>query len=250
MFLVPLVIMLLSYLKVYCVLKNRLNLTGESNSRHSSGFRTDTSATKNELSGKMFKKSSYDVPIITSNGMDTCNNGANSNCTILNAATASNTKANRSINALPIVLLNEDNYKQNDLITTVFTDYGSDDSVIGGPTVVYTIGSNVPVDRALDYQVSVSSTFVPASSRHKKAFTTSLIIVGTYLMGWMPAMTYFAVSCVDGCPFPILHQSLFTRAIAAIVTTNLIILKAIIDPFIYLFRMKEVKLATKQIFCR
>lgn len=82
---------------------------------------------------------------------------------------------------------------------------------------------------------------------HSKALFTTLIILGTYLFCWMPAVVFLALTCVDGCPFPLLSLSSMTRVLISFVCNSLVVLKAIVDPFIYTLRMKEVKMAIRKV---
>lgn len=86
----------------------------------------------------------------------------------------------------------------------------------------------------------------PSANTHWKALSTTLIVLGTYLICWMPAVLYYSLTCVDGCPFPINDISAESRLIAGFVTNALVILKAIVDPFIYTLRMADVKVALKR----
>lgn len=81
------------------------------------------------------------------------------------------------------------------------------------------------------------------SSGHAKALVTTLLILGTYLLCYMPAVCFFALTCVDHCPFPITLMNFRSRVIFSFITNVLVILKAIVDPFIYTYRMKEMKTA-------
>ena len=76
-----------------------------------------------------------------------------------------------------------------------------------------------------------------------KALTTTLLILGTYLICWMPAVVFFALTCVDICPLPIIQMDMKSRIVSSFITNGLVILKAIVDPFIYTYRMKEMKIA-------
>jgi hypothetical protein len=78
---------------------------------------------------------------------------------------------------------------------------------------------------------------------HTKALMTTLLILGTYLLCWMPAVIFFALTCVNGCPFPITQLNYNYRIIFSFITNGLVVFKAIVDPFIYTYRMKEMKLA-------
>ncbi|XP_054168118.1 D(2) dopamine receptor-like [Oppia nitens] len=95
---------------------------------------------------------------------------------------------------------------------------------------------------------STKYCFRPKQQVHNntKALTTTLLILGTYLLCWIPAVMYFALTCVNGCPFPILQVNMKLRIIFSFITNSLVILKAIVDPFIYTYRMKEMKLAVNR----
>lgn len=80
---------------------------------------------------------------------------------------------------------------------------------------------------------------------YKKTAITSLIIVGTYVICWLPGVMYNILSCIDGCQFTLTKQSSNNRLILGFISNGLIILKAIVDPFIYSYRMKEIKMAIK-----
>ncbi|RWS27034.1 hypothetical protein B4U80_10220 [Leptotrombidium deliense] len=81
-----------------------------------------------------------------------------------------------------------------------------------------------------------------------KALVTTLMILGTYLLCYMPALTFLALTCVDGCPFPLFRISFKHRILVSFVCNFLVILKAIVDPLIYTLRMKDIKTAFKS-FC-
>lgn len=84
--------------------------------------------------------------------------------------------------------------------------------------------------------------------QYRRTTITSLIIVGTYLICWMPNIIWLALSCTDGCPYPLLSQPTTVRMVLGFITNSLVIIKAIVDPFIYSYRMKEVKYAIKSVF--
>ncbi|XP_054165189.1 5-hydroxytryptamine receptor 1A-alpha-like [Oppia nitens] len=73
-----------------------------------------------------------------------------------------------------------------------------------------------------------------------KTVVTTLSILGTYVICWMPGVAYLALTCLDGCPFPLLSLADDTRILIGFTVNALIIFKAIIDPFIYSFRMNEI----------
>ncbi|XP_074596952.1 uncharacterized protein LOC141852015 [Brevipalpus obovatus] len=87
------------------------------------------------------------------------------------------------------------------------------------------------------------------NSRHtKRAIVTSLIIIGTYLCCLIPNLAWLSLTCMDGCPLPALKQSSTLKFTVGYVTQFLIIMKGIVDPFIYSYRLKEVRYAMKSVF--
>lgn len=91
-----------------------------------------------------------------------------------------------------------------------------------------------------------STRVIKRSHTHSKALYTTLLILGTYLFCWMPAVVFLALTCVDGCPFPITGIPTLSRVLISFPCNSLVVLKAIVDPFIYTLRMKEVKDAIKR----
>ena len=91
-----------------------------------------------------------------------------------------------------------------------------------------------------------SASSASSANTHWKALSTTLIVLGTYLVCWMPAVCFLALTCIDGCPFPLGQMSSSSRLIIGFVCNSLVILKAIVDPFIYTFRMADVKVALKK----
>ena len=81
---------------------------------------------------------------------------------------------------------------------------------------------------------------------HSKALCTTLLILGTYLFCWMPAVVFLALTCDDDCPFPLKSIPTLTIVLISVLCNSLVVLKAIVDPFIYTLRMKEVKDAIKR----
>ncbi|GAV02495.1 hypothetical protein RvY_13054 [Ramazzottius varieornatus] len=73
-----------------------------------------------------------------------------------------------------------------------------------------------------------------------KAVVTTLIILLTYLIGWLPAVINYVTVC-DDCSVP-LTISLCVRLPVNIVTNLLIILKFLVDPIIYTARITEVRM--------
>lgn len=86
--------------------------------------------------------------------------------------------------------------------------------------------------------------------RSVKAAYTTLWILGTYLLGWMPAVVFIVLTCTE-CAFPIFQVPMSTRMTLGILTNALIIGKNLVDPFIYAARMLEVKEALQRMMhCR
>lgn len=100
-------------------------------------------------------------------------------------------------------------------------------------------------------QTSNSLSFDPSlgNTGHTKALVTTLLILGTYLLCYMPAVIFFAITCVDHCPFPITQMDWRLRISIAFVTNGLVVLKAIVDPMIYSYRMREMKSALSKFAC-
>ena len=73
-----------------------------------------------------------------------------------------------------------------------------------------------------------------------QAIITTLLIVGTFIICWMPAVIWYIIYCQD-CVLPFKDPP--SRYIIGIsITVNcLIVLKAFLDPIIYTARMKDFK---------
>ncbi|XP_022704223.1 melanocortin receptor 3-like isoform X2 [Varroa jacobsoni] len=76
--------------------------------------------------------------------------------------------------------------------------------------------------------------------RNVKAVITTLLILGTYLIGYMPAIVFYALTC-DECPCPLNSLDVRTRTGFGIATNSLIFVKCLCDPIIYTVRMPEVR---------
>lgn len=76
-----------------------------------------------------------------------------------------------------------------------------------------------------------------------KALVTTLLILGTYFISYIPAIVFQVLTCVDYCPYPLYDISFSRRIVLASATTLLLIAKSIIDPFIYSYRMSEIQVA-------
>lgn len=105
---------------------------------------------------------------------------------------------------------------------------------------------------ALSHMTASSSTYEP-QRRHvhagavpqtkKKACITTLLILGTYFISYVPAIIYQVLTCIDDCPYPLYDISFSRRVLFGAMTTLLLIAKSIIDPFIYSYRMSEIQVA-------
>ncbi|XP_043236603.1 adrenocorticotropic hormone receptor-like [Amphibalanus amphitrite] len=79
-----------------------------------------------------------------------------------------------------------------------------------------------------------------------KAVVTTLLILGTYILCWMPAVVTFILICYDCSMHPRqLHWR--THLEMAITTNTLVVLKCLVDPVIYAARMPEIKLALRRL---
>lgn len=87
-----------------------------------------------------------------------------------------------------------------------------------------------------------------STSSQRKTICTTLSIVGTYLFFYMPSVIFLALTCNDGCPFPLDSNPENVNFIFSLIVNFLIVSKAVIDPFIYLFRVKEVKEGVERLF--
>ncbi|XP_067140297.1 adrenocorticotropic hormone receptor-like [Centruroides vittatus] len=92
-------------------------------------------------------------------------------------------------------------------------------------------------------------SFPSARQFHKnvKAIITTLLILGTYLLGWIPAVFTFVLICKD-CVIPFHTVSKDILLGAAIFSNAMIVLKCLINPIIYAARMPEIKEALKVMF--
>ena len=110
-----------------------------------------------------------------------------------------------------------------------------------------------------------SMTVKNGANSNSKALSTTLIVLGTYLVCWGPAVTFQVLTCIDGCPFPILKMEPITRWVqvgllsqvqilslalvsydrvtVSFLMNTCVCMKSLVDPFIYTLRMKEIRLA-------
>ncbi|XP_003741453.1 adrenocorticotropic hormone receptor-like [Galendromus occidentalis] len=76
--------------------------------------------------------------------------------------------------------------------------------------------------------------------RNVKAVITTLLILGTYLIGYMPAVVFYVLTC-DECLCPLSKLSGRTVTVFGVLTNCLIFVKCLSDPIIYTIRMPEVR---------
>lgn len=91
---------------------------------------------------------------------------------------------------------------------------------------------------------------LPSSRQlHKsvKAIITTLLILGTYLLGWMPAVLYFILTCLE-CPIPFQQLTVWVRVPVGIFINSMIVMKNFVDPIIYVVRMPEIKGALRRLY--
>ncbi|XP_034255290.1 5-hydroxytryptamine receptor 1A-like [Thrips palmi] len=83
----------------------------------------------------------------------------------------------------------------------------------------------------------------PAFRRNKKAIKTTLFILGSYLIGWMPAVVSFMLVCDKDCLIP--RDTLDFNSIYTVIVfwsfNMLIVIKTLANSFIYTSRMKDIK---------
>lgn len=95
----------------------------------------------------------------------------------------------------------------------------------------------------LDGMLCSPSTGSPQFRRNKKAIVTTLFILGSYLIGWMPAVISFMLVCDKDCL--ISRDTLDFNSIYTVLVfwsfNMLIVIKTLANSFIYTSRMKEIK---------
>lgn len=91
----------------------------------------------------------------------------------------------------------------------------------------------------------------PSLKKNIKATVTTLLILGTYILGWVPAVLFYVVVCTN-CT---VHPDRISRdnmAAISIVANCLVLLKSFLDPLIYAARTREIREALrrmKRLFC-
>lgn len=79
-------------------------------------------------------------------------------------------------------------------------------------------------------------------TRNVKAIYTTLLILGSYVVGLMPAVLVFILIC-DDCVFPFqtTSQGRKNMFFVYVFVNFLVILKSLLNPIIYAARMQEIK---------
>ncbi|KAJ1524966.1 hypothetical protein ONE63_009819 [Megalurothrips usitatus] len=87
----------------------------------------------------------------------------------------------------------------------------------------------------------------PQFRRNKKAIVTTLFILGSYLIGWMPGVISFMLVCDKDCLIP--RDTLDPHSIRTLLVfwcvNMLIVIKTLANSLIYTSRMKEIKEARR-----
>lgn len=86
-----------------------------------------------------------------------------------------------------------------------------------------------------------------------KAITTTLLILGSCLIGWMPSVTKFILVCTEGCkytPEDGMTIGITPNFFISYASYFLLILKTLANPIIYSTRMSEVKVSKKLFIIR
>lgn len=82
-------------------------------------------------------------------------------------------------------------------------------------------------------------------ARNVKAIHTTLYILGSFVIGWMPAVMMFILVCND-CVLQLNGVSDSVKFFYYCIINCLIILKTLVNPIIYAARMHEIKIATRR----
>ncbi|KAK6629334.1 hypothetical protein RUM43_003151 [Polyplax serrata] len=81
--------------------------------------------------------------------------------------------------------------------------------------------------------------------RNLKAIWTSLLILSTYIICFMPAVLHFYLICYD-CYFKFDAVGTKNLIVSSSITNFLLIAKYLLNPLIYASRMQEIRAATRQ----
>ncbi|CAL8107367.1 unnamed protein product [Orchesella dallaii] len=79
--------------------------------------------------------------------------------------------------------------------------------------------------------------------RNVKAVLTTMLVLGTYVIGWMPATLYSLIACSD-CVYKPESLPNAVRYSMGFIGNFLVILKTLVDPVIYAARMSDIQVMT------
>ncbi|VDP22089.1 unnamed protein product [Soboliphyme baturini] len=86
--------------------------------------------------------------------------------------------------------------------------------------------------------------------RNRRTLVTTLIIVGTFLVGWMPVSMIFVLTC-ETCALPYSATSAHSLVFFTSVLANLcILLKSLVNPIVYAVRIPEIQNALRKFLRR
>jgi hypothetical protein len=85
-------------------------------------------------------------------------------------------------------------------------------------------------------------------TRSVKAIHTTLFILGSYIVGWMPAVLSYLLFCED-CLFRFNTFNKFIMFFIYTIVNLLVIFKTLLNPIIYAARMHEIKVSTSLTSC-
>lgn len=97
------------------------------------------------------------------------------------------------------------------------------------------------------HQPQNNSSSIRRLQRNVKAAVTTLLILGAYVLGWMPAVIVFALTCLD-CVAPFPSIPLQVRVPVGVFVNAMIAARCLADPVLYLVRMPEVRDALRAMF--
>lgn len=86
--------------------------------------------------------------------------------------------------------------------------------------------------------------------RKAKTIITALLIVSTFLIGWVPSIAFFAITC-QSCIFPSKELIRYPRLMLSLTigVNMLMIMKGLLNPLIYGFRIPEIQKAILSAYC-
>nr|XP_027211255.1 adenosine receptor A1-like [Penaeus vannamei] len=93
--------------------------------------------------------------------------------------------------------------------------------------------------RNINHEMANALNFLMLEVRSKTVATTALI-VGTFVMGWVPAVVKYVLVCPN-CP--VSNLTLLTQLILGVIVNSLYTLKVFIDTFIYALRLPDIRKA-------